>query len=370
MNKSTEITILQHGVNDEFATVIEWLFDDKSYVEKNQPIALLETTKATFELEASCNGYLRITGEVNNQYEVGHVIGYITEKENTQIPKILKDSSNSKSVKVETQFTKKALKIAKKYDLDLNLIKSDHIISEKEILEYVNIPKKSHKDRSHLPYTEKIFIYGAPFSHAVLIDLEIIKHFPEYQVAYYVDDDPSIQGKVVYGIDVLSWKEFEKKQKKENINKFFISIGNMVYRREKFRICIESGMEPINLIHPSAEISSYAEIKSNVLIKRGAIIGPGTLIGDGCIIDNGVTVSHDCSIDSFCHLAPGVSLGSDVTIKTFSVISVGASISTGVTIGESVIVATGSAILQNVENQIVMSGNPANITGKSNIPRP
>ena len=370
MNHLTEIIILQHGVNDELAMLVEWLFDNKSYVIKGQPIVTIETTKATFELESPCDGYIRIIGKADQNYNIGEIIGYIAESKDSPLPEITKDLLKTFDEEVESRFTKKALETARKHNLDLRKIKSDRIISEKDILKYVNANTKSHKDHSQLPSTEKIIIYGATHSRASLVDLEIIKHLHGYQVAYYVEDDLLKQGTVIYGINVLSWEQLEDRKVEENINFFFVSIGNSMYRREKLRRCLESGMKPINLIHPSAEISEYAELKSNVLIKRGAIVGPGVSIGDGCIIDNGVTVSHDCKIDSFCHLAPGVSLGSNISINTFSVIGVGASISTGVSIGESVIVTTGAVIVQNVEDQVMMSGNPATVIGKSNIPLP
>ena len=46
------------GVNDDRVRLLQWLVADGARVEAKQPLAVLETTKATFNLEAPAAGYL------------------------------------------------------------------------------------------------------------------------------------------------------------------------------------------------------------------------------------------------------------------------------------------------------------------------
>lgn len=369
MSRITEINLSQQGVNDEFATIINWLVEDNEPVKKGQYLVEVETTKTLYEIDAPEDGYLRVRAKVGQQLKIGSLIGYITDSSDVKLPSRTPENISPGKDKHEAKFTKKALRFAKEHNIDISMIKSDHIVTEKDLLKMANPTEVKTSLPPDLPSTKKVMIYGA-IASASLIDLEIINSLDGYCPACYVDDEESKQGKNAYGLKVLSFDDFKRICKKESIDSFCISIGSMPVRREKFNLCLNLGLNPVSLIHPSALISNYAEIGSNVLIKRGAIIGPGVSIGNGCIIDNGVVISHDCRIEPFVHLAPSASLGSNVHIKSFSVIGIRSSISTGITIGQSTIVVTGASVTQNVGDNVVFQGNPGFVSGKSRIPKP
>ena len=51
-----EIKVPFLGVNDEHAILAEWLVESDNAVKVGDPIAILETTKATQEIEAELEG--------------------------------------------------------------------------------------------------------------------------------------------------------------------------------------------------------------------------------------------------------------------------------------------------------------------------
>jgi|SRR5579884_792850 len=70
----------REGVNDDVVRVIQWLVDDAAPVEAGRPLAVLETTKATFDLEAPCAGYAFRMVEVGAEVPVGSPIAIVSPR--------------------------------------------------------------------------------------------------------------------------------------------------------------------------------------------------------------------------------------------------------------------------------------------------
>ena len=51
-----EIVLTREDANTEFALLAEWLVEDRADVEQGQPVCVVETTKATVEIEAPGSG--------------------------------------------------------------------------------------------------------------------------------------------------------------------------------------------------------------------------------------------------------------------------------------------------------------------------
>jgi 2-oxoglutarate dehydrogenase E2 component (dihydrolipoamide succinyltransferase) len=79
MNKWKEVLAPKLGTNDEYVIITQWLVDNGEKVEKNQPIAVLESTKATIDFETPFEGYLYIIEEEFNEVVCGKAIGIITD---------------------------------------------------------------------------------------------------------------------------------------------------------------------------------------------------------------------------------------------------------------------------------------------------
>lgn len=65
------------GVTIEEATLAEWLVEDGAAVEEGTPIYVLETDKASQEMESPIAGKIEFIAEVGRVYEVGDPIARI-----------------------------------------------------------------------------------------------------------------------------------------------------------------------------------------------------------------------------------------------------------------------------------------------------
>ena len=110
--------------NETEAKLVSWLVEEGDYVNLGQLIATLETTKATYEVEATSSGFVKKTGLISNKYEFGKSIGEIfsTREDYTkeQINKIDKEDASLSNFFI----TEPAKKIIEKNNISMEEIKS------------------------------------------------------------------------------------------------------------------------------------------------------------------------------------------------------------------------------------------------------
>ena len=74
-----EIVLTREDANTEFALLSEWLVEDRAEVALGQPVCVVETTKATVEVEAPGAGTIvQLFGE-GVEVELGKTVAYVAE---------------------------------------------------------------------------------------------------------------------------------------------------------------------------------------------------------------------------------------------------------------------------------------------------
>ena len=356
IHKVHEIKIPQLGVNDEFATLVEWLVQDKVEVHKGDPLCVIETSKATTELVAEESGYLRIKASAGEEVKIRSVIGFITDSLATELPRIIEKKPvpavRPATVSASVRATLRAKAMANLYGFDLKKIDKKGIIREKDVIALVAKEKPGQ--------TPLVAIYGAgPGGNTVKECLELGGVF---KVAYFVDDSADKQG-LFAGIPVIKGDQLET-LKKNGVGSIFVAIANSELRLTLKDKLGKMGFTMINAIHPKAYVSPSVLLGVGNHIKAGAVIDTNTVVGDCCIIDDGAFIAHDNLIGSGCHIAPGVAMGSNIEIGEHTIVGIGASISTKLKIGKNVIIAVGSSVTNDIPDNVVIEGVPGKIIGE------
>jgi acetyltransferase-like isoleucine patch superfamily enzyme len=76
-------------------------------------------------------------------------------------------------------------------------------------------------------------------------------------------------------------------------------------------------------------------------------------------VNTGATVDHDCTLESFCHLAPGVHLCGGVCVGEGALLAVGSSAVPNVRIGAWATIGAGAVVVEDLPNEVVAVGLPA-----------
>jgi acetyltransferase-like isoleucine patch superfamily enzyme/glycine cleavage system H lipoate-binding protein len=133
-----EIVLTREDANTEYALLAEWLVADRSEVESGQPVVVVETTKATVEVEAPGAGTIVQLYEEGVEVELGKTIAKIAESaEELAALEVgeYDEKPAQKPAEGERKATRKAVELAERHGIDLAQIDKRGFITEKDVEE-------------------------------------------------------------------------------------------------------------------------------------------------------------------------------------------------------------------------------------------
>lgn len=141
--------------------------------------------------------------------------------------------------------------------------------------------------------------------------------------------------------------------------KFIVAIGDNRTRKKCFEQFLELGWHPVNVIHPSAVVSTFSSLQSGIFVGANAVINAASHIENNTIINTGAVVEHDCNIGAHCHLAPGSVVGGGVRVGEGCLVGIGSTVLPLVEMQDWSALGAGSTLLNRLESGKVAVGIPA-----------
>jgi sugar O-acyltransferase (sialic acid O-acetyltransferase NeuD family) len=133
-------------------------------------------------------------------------------------------------------------------------------------------------------------------------------------------------------------------------------IGSSAHRESLFYKASEAGFKFPTIVSPTACISKHALIGPGSIVMHGALINTGSIVGHNCIINSRALIEHDVVVGDHCHISTGAILNGSVNVKSKSFIGSGVVIKQGLTIGSDSIVGMGLSVLDDIDDNIVFTG--------------
>ncbi|MGA1869766.1 MAG: lipoyl domain-containing protein [bacterium] len=98
MEKIFYLTVQECGKNTKKATLVEWHVPNKSAVKETDVVCALETTKATFDIEAGKDGYIHFLAEPGQELKIGEPLAIIhkTLLDDKELQKLLDKKNKTK----------------------------------------------------------------------------------------------------------------------------------------------------------------------------------------------------------------------------------------------------------------------------------
>jgi acetyltransferase-like isoleucine patch superfamily enzyme len=130
-----EIVLTREDANTEYALLAEWLVEDRAEVDAGQPVCVVETTKATVEVESPGAGTIvQLYGE-DVEVELGKTIAYVAESadELASIDARAEEKPAPKPAAGDSKATRKAVELAELHGVDLSEIDKKGFITEKDV---------------------------------------------------------------------------------------------------------------------------------------------------------------------------------------------------------------------------------------------
>lgn len=127
--------------NDDSVLLLEWLVADGERVEQGRAIVTLETSKATFDLEAPMAGYVRFNRAEETEVGVGEVLCFIADNADVPIPEAsgrgepARDAGDLRlTAQSPARFSHKALALMKEHGLTEEQFAGTGLIKASDVL--------------------------------------------------------------------------------------------------------------------------------------------------------------------------------------------------------------------------------------------
>ncbi len=211
---------------------------------------------------------------------------------------------------------------------------------------------------SHL---KRLLILGSGGTSIDILDFvdDINSHQPTYECIGFLDDNQNKWGKKIYNLTVLGPLEHAH----QFTDVYFVNgLGSPANfsKREEIIARIGIPMERFEtIIHPDARVSRKSFLGSGSVIYPNSVIGANVQIGEQAIILSNVAINHDTSVGSYTILASGVCVSGGVKIGKCCYLGTGSKIIQDAVIGDYCLIGMGSVVLDNVNSNSVVVGNPA-----------
>jgi sugar O-acyltransferase (sialic acid O-acetyltransferase NeuD family) len=342
------------NANEEEVEVVDIFVTPGTTVKAGDRLFVVESTKATVEVESPASGHLRrLAVEKGQRVKVQGLLAVLSDTADEPVADPAAEAPRPGGVRA----TRKAEELAQRHGIDLASLGIAGLIKESDVEAAVKkgAPREPKAARPPLPAPEgakPILVYGASGHARVLVDLMRLanEHFP---IGAVDDGDPTD----VLGVPVIGGSDALAPARASGVALAALGIGSVTNHADRiayWKRLVEIGFEMPNLLHPRAAIAPSAKLGAGNQVFAGAVIGSAAVIADNTIINSGVVVSHDCRIASHVHLAPGAILAGAVDVGENTLIGMGVTVYLGVKIGRNVVISNGCHIMKDVPDGTIV----------------
>jgi len=139
-----EIKVPQESVNDELVTVVDIIYKDGEFVEEDDIVIELESSKALFTIESEVAGYIKYYCKIEDEVEVNSTIIKIFDEisDNLYVSEEKSDNKKETDVILETVFSEKAEQYIIENKIDKLKFKHLDFVSTEDIYSTLGINKE------------------------------------------------------------------------------------------------------------------------------------------------------------------------------------------------------------------------------------
>jgi sugar O-acyltransferase (sialic acid O-acetyltransferase NeuD family) len=185
-----------------------------------------------------------------------------------------------------------------------------------------------------------------------------------YQLIACFDNNASVRSPFADVPLVGDWRAFAtwRRQHPEPVA-CVVAIGGArgVDRTEIQKLLVDSGLQPVSLIHPTAFVAESALFGAGTQILAMSAVCVDARLGEACIINTAASVDHDCTLGNGVHVGPGATLCGSVLVDDWAFVGAGATILPHVQIGRGAIIGAGAVVARDVLPGVCVVGVPARI---------
>jgi sugar O-acyltransferase (sialic acid O-acetyltransferase NeuD family) len=181
---------------------------------------------------------------------------------------------------------------------------------------------------------------------------------PRFEIVGFVDDDPSMVGKVLNGYSVLSSQQALEAAPGLSVA---VAVGDPVTRMRIVERIRKYGVSFPNLVHPSVVIGREVRLGVGNIICAGSILTVNIRLGDFCQLNLKTTVGHDAVLDHFATSACGVDFAGYSHLGVGTYFGNHATVLQSVRVGPFTTVGAGAVVNRDLPPGVTAVGVPARV---------
>lgn len=333
MKKAFDIIVPRETVNDDTVTITEWNFKSGDSVKKGDLLLVIETSKASIEVEAQADGFIEIIAPAETVVEVGACIAKLhMAKQSVGVQTQNHQRAIHRNGKGGTRITKLAAEMIRQNNIPLEIFEGKGLIRRAEVQGHLDTVEAKIKIEEKVAVVDK----------TIVPDLVFEENGKGDKGGFFSDAKKSAndRGKSVFWL---------------GLNYFFRNylLGLIVRISPLGVVLLVHKLRGVKMgkgvfIDPSATIeTAYPE---NI-----------TIGNDVRVTANSVIMTHIKAPHHLRETGLVPMVLKPVVLEDSCFIGVNAVIMPGVTIGKGAVVTSGSTVLNDVEAYTMVSGNPAKL---------
>ncbi len=163
----------------------------------------------------------------------------------------------------------------------------------------------------------------------------------------------------ILNVPVISFVEYAQISTHSHTS-ITVSLGEPLHRKR-----LSEKLAGLNLTEGTIALGDYLAADSSVgvgtILHAGSVVSSRCSVGKSCLINKKAMIEHDNSVGDYCVLCPYAVTGGHVSIGNNCFVGLGACIRDRVKIGNDVIIGMGAVVTHDVEDGVIVYGNPARV---------
>ncbi len=177
------IYVPKEGVSDEFVTVVKLYVKDGDKVKKGDILADLETSKTVVSIESQSEGYVKLYCKEAEDIKINSLIVQIIDTPQIKAEENI-DKGTLSIEKVDTLFSKKALKLMEENSIPKEKFATKDFVNEDDVLNFLN-PQRDLKDKKISANKEK-FAKNIKIDEQIF-EIEPLSNYKKREIEYLSD---------------------------------------------------------------------------------------------------------------------------------------------------------------------------------------
>jgi pyruvate/2-oxoglutarate dehydrogenase complex dihydrolipoamide acyltransferase (E2) component len=200
MTVLAEIYVPKETVSDEFATIAKLYVNNGDKVKKGDQLIDLETSKTIVTIEADHDGFIEVFCKEGEDVEISahlmNIVDTLESKNNTKVENSTQEINNDLELNLDTVFSKSALELIKKHNVDKSKFVNKDFVSEEDVLKIVN-PEKVAVQPSQNNVSK---VLPSNPSHPIdtkLVDIEPVSKLKKTEIQYLSDVQSGVMNSIL-----------------------------------------------------------------------------------------------------------------------------------------------------------------------------